>query len=329
MTSVAMTQLDCSDLPEYLWHSRAVAMALLDEAGRLVKANEGFRRILDLDDGVELPLDCARFFVTPRLADILATVPGDDGLVFAGILNLGAPDQTCRSLIGSVHRRDGQLLLVGEYDVAEMESLNAQVLSLNEQLAESQRELLRLNRRLQESELRERELSHTDPLTGLANLRKMEERMGDELVRSQRFAAPFSVILADIDHFKRVNDQYGHDIGDVILRRFAEQLRVNVRDCDLVARQGGEEFVILLPETPLTTAIEAAERLRAAVATMSSEPVSWPVTASFGVAAHVPGDDIQALIKRADTAMYAAKQDGRNRVAAVGDDVPTRLPARG
>ena len=159
-------------------------------------------------------------------------------------------------------------------------------------------------------------LSTIDSLTGCFNRRLFNERISGELDRSERYQHTVSLIFCDIDHFKSINDTYGHLVGDLVLQataqRFAHSLRAEV---DWVARYGGEEFVIVLPETGLSEAITTAERLRQALAedlTIKGHG-TLQITASFGVAQHLPGDDVNILIQEADTQLYRAKQAGRNR----------------
>ncbi len=162
-------------------------------------------------------------------------------------------------------------------------------------------------------------LALTDPLTGLYNRRGLFEIGKIEFARSRRAGRPFSAIMADLDHFKRVNDNYGHFTGDRVLQNFAGHCRKSVRDVDLIGRYGGEEIVILLPETNLQTAVNVAERLRKAVADNPlriTDEMAIEVTASFGVAQldeNTP--NLETLIARADQAMYIAKHKGRDRVA--------------
>tara|TARA_R110002096_G_scaffold361075_2_gene554105 strand:+ start:18495 stop:19514 length:1020 start_codon:yes stop_codon:yes gene_type:complete len=165
-------------------------------------------------------------------------------------------------------------------------------------------------------ERRLRSAAQTDVLTELPNRRRIAERLREEKARTERTKAVFSVVLADIDNFKRINDTYGHDIGDSVLVATARCLRKSLRDCDLVGRWGGEEFVMVLPETKLSDAGLAIERLRVAVAKgLSAVPgCDNPVTLTFGIAPFVDGASIDECLRSADDAMYRGKASGRNCV---------------
>ena len=169
-------------------------------------------------------------------------------------------------------------------------------------------------------------LSQHDSLTGLLNRRAIENSLGKEAQRLQRFGEVYSVMLVDIDHFKRINDNLGHAAGDEVLRAVATILSEHAREVDRVARYGGEEFCVLLPHTDHEGALQAAERLRSAV---HRSDIPWQdelicVTISTGLAtAQDPDEPLHALLKRADDALYRAKTEGRNRVVAA----PTREAA--
>ncbi|MEJ0065868.1 MAG: PleD family two-component system response regulator [Caulobacteraceae bacterium] len=165
------------------------------------------------------------------------------------------------------------------------------------------------------------ELAVTDQLTGLHNRRYMTGQLGALVTRALRGGDPVSALMIDIDHFKKINDGFGHDIGDEVLREFAVRLASNVRAIDLPCRYGGEEFMVIMPDTRLEDAQRIAERIRRHVAGSpfripgGAEPLS--VTISIGVATTSgPGDTAEALLKRSDEAVYAAKAAGRNTVIA-------------
>jgi diguanylate cyclase (GGDEF)-like protein len=163
-----------------------------------------------------------------------------------------------------------------------------------------------------------KQLSNTDPLTGLFNRRYMEEMLAKEMQRAERKGGHLSLVLLDIDHFKRVNDQYGHQVGDQVLAVVAGLAKVGLRSYDFVSRYGGEEFVLTLPETAHEDALLIAERLRSRVQmhAFSGMLRGYNATVSLGVATY-PTDFITStgdLIREADEAMYRAKAAGRNRV---------------
>lgn len=174
-------------------------------------------------------------------------------------------------------------------------------------------ELERTNRTLER-------LSATDPLTGADNRRRFTEQIEAEMARIRRGGEPFSVLALDLDNFKLINDQYGHQAGDDILKEFVQRCLDSIRPYDGVARVGGEEFMILLPKTVLEAARDIAERLRTAIASKffeSGQQRQIPVTISIGVSQFGrDGDTIDAIVRTADERLYDAKHQGRNRVVA-------------
>ncbi len=166
------------------------------------------------------------------------------------------------------------------------------------------------------------EIAQTDPLTGLLNRRRMEERLNEEVARFRAHGLNFSVIIADVDHFKQINDQHGHDAGDRVLSGVASVFNSGLRRGDAVARWGGEEFLLLLPETDLRSAEEVAQRLRVAAEQDLAQLGGLPqtLTLTFGVAGFAEKASIDACLKAADEALYRGKAAGRNRVvvAALG-----------
>ncbi len=156
------------------------------------------------------------------------------------------------------------------------------------------------------------QLAHTDALTSTTNRRAMQAQLEAELERARRYNRPFALLLADLDHFKNVNDTYGHPVGDQVLREVALRLQQHLRESDTLARWGGEEFLVLAPETDLHQAQHLAWRLLEAV--RQAPMAGVPVTLSLGVACYREGDSVAALLSRADEAMYRAKAAGRNQV---------------
>lgn len=161
----------------------------------------------------------------------------------------------------------------------------------------------------------------TDPLTGLLNRRGFEERLA-EMTRNRPFSEPFVVVVADLDHFKAVNDTLGHAAGDAVLRRFARQISSALEGQELAARTGGEEFIFVLPGTDLAAGLARVEGLRRSVpAALQDLGGSQQITASFGLASLHEGERLEEAIARADRALYRSKREGRDR-ASSGDVLP-------
>ena len=156
-------------------------------------------------------------------------------------------------------------------------------------------------------------LAKTDVLTGLSNRLEIDSVLSGEIERLKRFPRAFSIIMLDIDHFKRVNDHYGHIAGDHCLQQIASILKLNSRSIDTVGRWGGEEFLIICPETDLKGTEKLAEKLRTKIAEHDFSQVG-KITCSFGVTSFFAGDTLESIVDRADQALYQAKDAGRNKV---------------
>ncbi|GAB6196423.1 diguanylate cyclase [Lysobacter xanthus] len=163
-----------------------------------------------------------------------------------------------------------------------------------------------------------------DALTGLANRRQADARLAAEHARCERHREPLSVLMGDLDLFKRINDRHGHAVGDLVLSATADAIAAELRASDLGARYGGEEFLVLLPEAAASDALAVAERIRARVAALRIEAGTAPirVTISLGVAQLVPGESIESLLARADGALYRAKSEGRDRCVVDAAGIP-------
>jgi diguanylate cyclase (GGDEF)-like protein len=196
---------------------------------------------------------------------------------------------------------------------------------LESRVAERTKDLIELNgqlmREIGERKKAEEALARaakTDPLTGLMNRRAMLDHLDYQRARTERSRIPFAVVLGDVDHFKRINDTLGHDVGDRVLAEVARRLRAVLRAQDLVARWGGEEFLLVLPETDLPGGLHAAEKVRAAIgdSPFAALDEGLPVNMSLGVALFAAGRSVDRALKAADDALYRAKRGGRDRVEA-------------
>jgi diguanylate cyclase (GGDEF)-like protein len=179
-------------------------------------------------------------------------------------------------------------------------------------------------------ELELRTIAYTDVLTKMLSRRAWRAGVEKELDRTLRSSGTLSTLMIDLDHFKQVNDRFGHETGDRVLKKAAQVINANIRRHDLAGRLGGEEFVVCLVGAPLETAVAIADRIREQVAALAFEELSdLHCTTSVGVAELVPGEDLDSLLRRADEALYAAKERGRDRVeiACAGDPAELRVPS--
>jgi diguanylate cyclase (GGDEF)-like protein len=201
--------------------------------------------------------------------------------------------------------------------VRRLEETSRQLALTQSLLANKQRECDELARALAHD-------AHSDALTGLFNRRKFNELCGTEIERSARYGTPLALIMVDLDHFKRVNDEHGHLVGDRTLVEVARVLAGQIRASDALCRWGGEEFMVLAPHLDMDSAVQMADKLRSAVA-VADFGEAGPLTCSFGVAALRDRDRTVDLILRADTCLYRAKRTGRNCVAMQtdGDEATT------
>jgi len=201
--------------------------------------------------------------------------------------------------------------------VAVQASIAIQNANLYDQVQQAQKVSDSAYQQLKKVLLELERMANTDKLTGAYNRHKFDEIISGEMKRSSRYGTPLSLVIFDIDHFKKINDTYGHLTGDQVLFNLSNLVQDKIRESDSLARWGGEEFIVLAPGTGLDKAAELAERLREIVATADFSPVPQ-VTISLGVSQFINGDTQDTLISRADDALYSAKNNGRNRVGING-----------
>ena len=184
-------------------------------------------------------------------------------------------------------------------------------------LRQSRDELAEVNSKLRKRNKKLHELSVTDSLTGLHNHKHLMDKLSSEVTRSERHNHSFAIVMIDIDFFKKYNDTYGHQAGDLVLKRMASIFKESIRSSDYAARYGGEEFMILLPETGMDEAMQGAKRItkRLSKETFGDDKKKIPITLSMGIAAYPDhGEDPETLVNKADAALYQAKKGGRNRI---------------
>ncbi len=210
----------------------------------------------------------------------------------------------------------GKYIYAAARDVTEKRNMEIQLNKKNDELIMMTEALKKKNEAL---EL----LAVTDELTGLFNRHYFYQKIEEEAERSDRYNEPLSMIILDLDNFKRVNDTWGHLVGDEVLKQTAVIVSHMIRKSDILARVGGEEFVVLMPETDIHGALRAAEKIREAL-DKNTHPIVGRYTGSFGVAERIKDETFDSWLQRSDEALYRAKKGGRNRV--VGSDEQVRLP---
>lgn len=250
--------------------------------------------------------------------------------------DFGLPEEAVNRLIDAVAEESVEILSFFEIDAGdikpysqilleaneELEKLNISYAQLIIELKRSKEEAENLARRLQNANERLREMATKDGLTGLNNHRFFQEALDREISGAVRYRNPLSLILLDIDHFKKINDTYGHQTGDLVLKEISAVMADTVRDADIVARYGGEEFAAILPETDIQGAAILAERLRRVVekTTIQCDGQTIQVTISLGATTLTPRTGIEnktLFIGAADKALYHSKSTGRNRISLI------------
>lgn len=310
-----MYRFEVPELFAHLLRTEDVGLAVKALDGRYVYGNPGYARALGLADAGSftgrqdadlLPADLASLFAAAQREVFQAQRASQ----FEHPLAASAGDEG-RFLVTHFPVRDdaGELAAVGVVALATRD---------REAQAEAQaalRSAEQANARLMSAVRSLEELASTDGLTGAWNRRRFEEALESETHRAIRFGHPLSLALIDVDHFKGVNDNFGHPAGDRVLAEFAACLREGMRRSDSLTRWGGEEFIILMPNTPLPAARRSAERLREQVEQCQFREVGG-LTASIGVAEFAPTESPRDWLRRADDALYRAKKRGRNLVEA-------------
>ncbi len=281
---------------------------VLDDKERIIDANAVAQKWLGkplgeiigydpLDVFKEWPQLLQRFFFMEYTREEIE-IPGDPPRTIETIMT---------PIFNSEQKLEGRVILA--YDITDRKNLEKELKAANESLQTQLNENERLRVQLQEQAIR-------DPLTGVYNRRYFSEALENETARAFREQTPFSLIILDVDHFKKINDTYGHKCGDLVLRSLAKFLQENTRRSDIVCRFGGEEFVILMPDAASDSAYERAELFRSQFEAMVNEYEGKQVTCSFsaGVASFpMHSNSGETLLNMADLALYQSKAQGRNR----------------
>lgn len=306
----------------FLCTSKVVHIVIVGNDGLIQQINPALAKCLKADPADLVGKDICSFLTAPDGKSLAGLLAAQDALYSDELLlNVVDSHQIPHSLRFRLAGIEGGFLLLGEPLLEENQTLQEELLQLNNQLSALSRENVRkgrdLDQRARELEEANRkifDLAFLDPLTGIANRRCLDTALAREAERVSRMGLPLTVIMVDVDHFKNVNDSFGHAIGDRVLQAVAAALAGLLRPYDMVSRYGGEEFLIMMPGTCLDDGMVAAERFRVALSTLAIEGLRQKITASFGVATLLRGQPLEDLVDRADMAMYRAKDKGRNRV---------------
>ena len=307
-------------LSRWLMESAAVFALLLSPDGAIRARNRGGYRIFPPDPARNFGL-CIWDYLVSSESESLRQRLSDLGRQYDGslLVNLVDGQQSPITLEIELVRCNGGILLLATQESRLDSHLQSEIHQLSNDLSMMMREGAQKNRELKAANEKIEQLARTDGLTGLANRRTLNEALHREIARAERSVQRLSMIIADLDHFKSVNDQFGHLAGDQVLVQTAGVFGRQLRPYDVAARFGGEEFVLLLPATSTDGAIAVAERLRKDVAGLKIPECPRQITVSLGVASWMEGETAEGFVARADAALYNAKRSGRNRVEAAWD----------
>lgn len=295
------------DLAPLVWSSRSALVAITDAKGEIREANATFLRLAGRDPRGEY----VGTFVADAQGDAFAAwfLESTGGWRTRIWGALPGSDEVARDFRFTACRKaDGMLVLIGE--AVATDDLASALLDVNEDLVREHRRLGKDNQRLDRQGLQ-------DVLTGISNRRAFDARLAAE-VEVAAAVGPFALVMLDIDHFKDINDRYGHPTGDGVLRWLGARLEAAARRGDFVARYGGEEFVAILPGATIREAARWADRLRRSMRDDPAKGLDAAVTVSAGVAVWRAGDRGADVVAHADKGLYAAKRSGRDRVVPEG-----------
>ena len=297
-----------SHIAHYAEHHAPVLLIYLDKNGIIIHANR-FASCHIGDNLIgkafqDMPLNFHGMFQLSQASACSST---------AHLLSFNTTKGCLQTYQFYFYTSNNQIIALGHLDIDEIESISNELIVANQELNNLTRQLNFKNRELARANEKITELTRIDPLTQLSNRRYFSERIEEMISLANRKSQPLSLIMIDIDHFKSINDTYGHDAGDRVLQAFAGLMKINARKEDLVSRFGGEEFIILLPFTDILQAYDFSERIRTELARKNLLGNGRQITASFGVSRLMPDEGNESLLKRADRALLQAKALGRNR----------------
>ena len=297
-------------LIDYVNQISSICTVLIDKHMTIIECNLAFQE--SIGTGSKPVGEKLNIYLAPENRNLILNPPekGFQKIQFT----LLSQAQAQLDMVGCVARlAEGHLVFCERAWISE-DSIFGEISQINNQLANMTRDLNKKNRALEKANITINELLRSDALTGIANRRHFFEYFQKMHAHAIRHRTPLSLVMADIDHYKEVNDRYGHQVGDEVLFDFAQLLKNNCREEDLPARYGGEEFAILLVPANKDEAYNLVERLRSTIEKTEFGDYKLKITASFGIASLQNTEDMDTLLKKADQALYAAKSAGRNQV---------------
>ena len=310
-------EIQSAAISNWLMESDAVFTLLLAADGTIRARNRAGRHVFPLDPAKEFGSTIWDYLVGSDVRHLREwfSRPADQygGCV---LLNLADGQQNPITVEVGMVRSGEAILLLGTHERRHDSSLQTEILKLTNDLSLMVRDSVQKNRQLKDANQVIERLARTDALTGLANRRTLDETFQREIARALRQGQNLSLIMADLDRFKSINDEYGHVAGDQVLAGAAAIFKPRLRPFDLAARYGGEEFVLLVPGASTADAVGIADRIRTKVAEMLVPACPRHITISMGVATWRTGETLDQLVARADAALYDAKRAGRDCVRA-------------
>ena len=301
---------NCFQLLHYLNQSSNLMVVLLDHDLKILDCSSSFIQILEEKTK---PLDELFInYLAPEDHNLQLPVAehGYRKLRFTIVNKF----ENHNNMIGYIYSVEEGFLIFCELTWMSEDKIIYEISKLNNEMANMTRELNKKNIALEKANTKINSLLRTDNLTGIANRLHFQEYYQKVYSLATRHKLPLSLVMADLDYFKAVNDRYGHQAGDGVLIEFARLLKDNCRDEDLPARYGGEEFIILLIQATLDEAVKKADHIRQELERLTIGPEKIKLTASFGVAGLTAACSMEDLVEKADQALYEAKRGGRNRV---------------
>lgn len=303
-------EANCNLVFNYIDHVSTICAVLFDEQLIIIDFNKAFEKIVGTGSR---PVGRKFNSYLPAKDGKLKIAPPEEGFQELRFTLIGAAQEQ-NNMLGYLARAEGGFLLFCERAWITEDDIFEEISKINNQLANMTRELNKKNIALEKANVTINKLLRSDALTGIANRLYFQEYYQKVHAHAVRHHSPLSLVMTDLDHFKRVNDRYGHQVGDQVLVEFAGLLQENCREEDLPVRYGGEEFCILLVAADAEQAYRQAERMRSQVEAATIGEQQLKITASFGLASLLEGESLDDLLKRADDALYRAKSSGRNRV---------------